>query len=84
MIVKTLKQKILLLILIPVFAMTWISGTLISNRISQLQSMQSLQKLTEVAVSFSNVLHETQKERGATAGFLGSAPSATSAPIPVQ
>ncbi len=70
--IKTLKQKIVVLVLLPVLAMTWLSINQTYVRVAEQRSMKSLQALTKVAVSFSNLLHETQKERGATAGFLGS------------
>jgi len=69
---KTIRAKIIVVVGIPlVVAFCFVVATLIekNNTFSEMNKTQTLCLLT---VKFSALLHETQKERGLTAVFLGS------------
>lgn len=66
------KRKIMFLLLLPLSSFLWMSVTSVLDHVSVKQEMTELDKLTELSVVYSNLVHELQKERGATAGFIGS------------
>lgn len=66
------KQKILLLIALPILGFFWLSFSSISQSMTTTSEMSSLKQLTRLSVVYSELVHELQKERGMTAGFLGS------------
>ncbi len=68
----TFKQKILQLVIFPVIVMSIVSSLLMQASYRDQKIMTKVLTLTELAVDFSNVVHEMQKERGATAIYLGS------------
>lgn len=65
-------QKIAILIALPILGFLWLSTSSISQSISTSSEMSSLTQLTRLSVVYSELVHELQKERGMTAGFLGS------------
>lgn len=67
-----IKGKLSLMLALPLIALLYFSQAEIQNRWSVSTEMTNLQALSQLAVSSSNLVHELQKERGATAGFLGS------------
>ncbi|WP_341486125.1 nitrate- and nitrite sensing domain-containing protein [Thioclava sp. GXIMD4215] len=68
----SLKQKISRLLVLPLLAVILLSGLMIFERISSSQKARNLSTLMEFASSLSNLVHEQQKERGATSVFLSS------------
>lgn len=66
------KQKIAILIALPILGFLWLSASSISQSMSTSKEMSSLTQLTRLSVVYSELVHELQKERGMTAGFLGS------------
>ncbi len=66
------RNKLALMLIFPIAGLLYFSigGILDKNRLSD--EMSTLQSLSTLAVKISALVHETQKERGATAGFLGS------------
>ncbi|MFM2586915.1 methyl-accepting chemotaxis protein [Vibrio sp. TBV020] len=66
------KQKITALITLPILGFLWLSVSSISHNLSTAKEMSSLNQLTKLSVVYSELVHEIQKERGMTAGFLGS------------
>lgn len=73
-IIKNMKIKTLILVLvaIPILMALMFSSQLIRSERAVVQELNDLAKLTNLSVKMSNTLHEQQKERGATAVFLGS------------
>ncbi|MDD3021442.1 MAG: nitrate- and nitrite sensing domain-containing protein [Alphaproteobacteria bacterium] len=67
-----IRTAILIIVAFPLFAAAFFSLQIIQTKISQVHELESLEELTELCVKMSNMLHEQQKERGATAVFLGS------------
>ncbi|MCW8334998.1 methyl-accepting chemotaxis protein [Vibrio paucivorans] len=66
------KHKIISLVALPLLAFLWLSVSSISTNISTVKEMSTLSQLTKLSVVYSELVHEIQKERGMTAGFLGS------------
>tara|TARA_Y100001933_G_scaffold265256_1_gene338410 strand:+ start:50612 stop:52591 length:1980 start_codon:yes stop_codon:yes gene_type:complete len=67
-----IRTKLLLLVIVPIFAIC-IEGVLqCKNSYNKMTQGQLLLQSSEIAGQISNLVHELQKERGRTAGFLGS------------
>jgi len=68
----TIKSKLNLIAIIVVsFALVIIALTF-SRTLEHNKLMHSAQSLNKLSIDLSRLIHETQKERGASAGFLGS------------
>lgn len=65
-------NKILLIVIIPIVAYLFVSGTNMLTGYRQLSSYNAICDLSLLSNNISNLVHELQKERGASAGFLGS------------
>ncbi len=67
-----MKYKLALLLILPVCVMLYFSimGALEKRMLSK--EMAKLESLSELAVNMSKLVHETQKERGASALYIGS------------
>ncbi|MEZ8314087.1 methyl-accepting chemotaxis protein [Vibrio splendidus] len=66
------KQKIIALLTLPILGFLWLSVSAISKGVETASEMSSLNQLTRLSVVYSELVHELQKERGMTAGFIGS------------
>jgi methyl-accepting chemotaxis protein len=71
---KNLKtsNKLALIIAIPMIGLIFFTINLTLEKFSLVNQMTSLFQLSDVAVKSSSLVHELQKERGLSAGFLGS------------
>lgn len=67
-----LRIKLLFMVAIPVVGLFYFSATGVIERYKVRTEMNGLQQLSEVEVKISALVHESQKERGMTAGFLSS------------
>jgi len=67
-----LRNKILLLVALPFAALTLFASTLITEYKGTYHHAKGYEGLVRVALSASALVHELQKERGASAGFLSS------------
>ncbi|MBF0310208.1 MAG: bacteriohemerythrin [Magnetococcales bacterium] len=67
-----LRGKFLLLMIFPLLGLLWFSGQELTSRLHQARQGQAMEEMVALAVRLSAVVHEMQKERGLTAGFLGS------------
>jgi methyl-accepting chemotaxis protein len=68
----SLKVKLMIMVVIPLILMTVFATILASFAWSDKQAYQKMEKVTDFAVISSKLVHELQKERGMTAGFIGS------------
>ncbi len=66
----TLKSKLSLLLLAPVIGLIWFAQTDIQKSYALSDEAQQLSQLVHLSVKVSALVHELQKERGATAVFL--------------
>ena len=67
-----IKGKLLLLVSFPLIALLYFSSHAVYNSYIIGQNVQSATILAKLATKVSALVHETQKERGMTAGYLGS------------
>ncbi|MEA3316240.1 MAG: nitrate- and nitrite sensing domain-containing protein, partial [Campylobacterota bacterium] len=67
-----IKSKLMLLLALPLLGLIIISTKAMLTDYSKVQELQKLSVGVELSVKLSKLVHETQKERGATAGFIGS------------
>lgn len=67
-----LKWKVASLAVVPICCMLYFAQTEIRQAASVLEENKRVQVLSELSVLSSNLVHEVQKERGFTAGFLNS------------
>ena len=68
----SIKQKLILIMLIPLFVVILLAAKLAVDSFSTSKNLQSLDNVVILSVKIGDLVHETQKERGMTAGFLGS------------
>ncbi len=69
----SVRTKLLLLISIPVIGLAYFSAMGLKAASTAATNASTIEILVEIADANSNLVHELQKERGASAGFLGSA-----------
>ena len=67
-----IRGKLLLLVVFPLVALLYFSGYAVYNSYTIGKNVQDAMVLTNLATKISALVHETQKERGMTAGYLGS------------
>ncbi len=59
-------------LILPVFGMLLFSGYIIVGQYNSLRSIEKLSTLVRIAPDISALVHEMQKERGLSAGYIGS------------
>jgi len=67
-----IRYKLLLLLIFPVAILILFTSYGVSQKWHQYGEARATQNLYRVALGFSNVIHALQKERGLSAGYLGS------------
>ena len=67
-----IRNKLALMVLCPLLAVVYFSVSGVWEKWDQAREMESLLAVSDLAVKTSALVHESQKERGATALFLGS------------
>jgi len=68
----SIKQKILLLVVLPILAVIGFSGRIVSERWSTSVQMQSLMTEGRIIATLTDVVTDLQRERGRSALYLGS------------
>ena len=68
----TLRQRLVFLVLVPLLGVIFFSGSLLQKELTLSSKITNIQKLAEYASLASSFVHEMQKERGMSAGFIGS------------
>lgn len=68
-----MKMKLIIALQPLLLALCWFAGSGILTRIETERQMENIAQLTALARSAGNVVHELQKERGMSVGFLGAA-----------
>lgn len=66
------KNKIFIVLALPLIGFLWLSILTIKQSYIVNNEMKNLTELTQLSINYSELVHELQKERGTTAGFLGS------------
>jgi len=68
----SIKMKMLLMVLIPATVIFILLGVSSFNSYSKVKELEKIQQATILATKISAMVHNTQKERGASAGYVGS------------
>ncbi|WP_085296853.1 methyl-accepting chemotaxis protein [Cognaticolwellia mytili] len=66
------KNKIFILLALPLLGFLGLSILAVKQNYSVNNEMERLSQLTQLSITYSDLVHELQKERGATAGYIGS------------
>ncbi len=69
---KSIKSKLIILPAIPLMVALYFMGAAIVTRVGVVSEMETLISLSQLSIKISALVHEAQKERGLTAGFVGS------------
>jgi len=80
----SIRNKIFLMLIAPMLGLIYFSVHSVMEKADLAAEMELVQPLSQLAVKASALVHETQKERGATAGFLGSKGTKFVAELPAQ
>ncbi|MFA6920917.1 MAG: PAS domain-containing protein [Gallionella sp.] len=67
-----LRWRLLMLLFFPILGLLYFSANSVWEKTQTLKELQAMQVTTELAVKSSAAIHEVQKERGMSAGFLSS------------
>jgi methyl-accepting chemotaxis protein len=67
-----LSHMVMILALVPIITTVFFSAQIVIESTNKKKAIHDLSELTGLAVKMSNLVHEQQKERGATAVYLGS------------
>lgn len=76
--------RIAVTLLLPVLGLVFFAGAMVLERRAVMAEMAALERLAAVAPDISAVVHELQKERGASAGFIGAKGGAFASPLDAQ
>jgi methyl-accepting chemotaxis protein len=80
----TLRARLLLMVAIPLLGMIFVSTWNTADKMMLSREMGHLQGLVTVATRVGALVHELQKERGMSAGFIGSKGANFANELPVQ
>lgn len=80
----SIKVKLFLLALLPLLGLLYFAFSTIQDKWHVVEEMDRVEALSSFSVKTSALVHETQKERGATAGFLGSKGTSFVSELPAQ
>ncbi len=68
----SINKKLLLMLLIPVLALIFFAGGVLSERQTVASNMTTVQENVDLAAAANALVHQLQRERGMSAGYLGS------------
>ena len=68
----TIRLKLILQTLVPTITIIILALILVNIKHSEVSNLEDIQKTSKLLSSISLLIHETQKERGMSAGYLGS------------
>ncbi len=68
----TIRLKLILQTLVPTLTIITLAMMLVNMKHSEVSNLEDIQKTSKLLSSISLLIHETQKERGMSAGYLGS------------
>ena len=80
----SIRKKLLVMLVAPFLALLVFGGLVIGERMHDASAAESLHDEAEYAVALAAIVHESQAERGMTAGFIGSQGSKFVTELPQQ
>ena len=69
---SSIKKRLFLIFIVPLVAIIFLSSLVIFEHYQDYKNYQKLEIMMNLNSNISQVLHELQKERGASAGYIGS------------
>lgn len=81
---KGITRQFIFMLAFPMVGLLFFSALVVMEKAGFSDRMEQLSHLTQCAVRISSFIHETQKERGATALFLGSGGKRFATPLAAQ
>lgn len=80
----TVSTRLFILLVLPLIGLIYVTTYVVSGKMTLVHDLEEIDTLSSLAVKISALVHETQIERGATAGFLGSSGAKFSAELADQ
>ncbi len=80
----TLKNKMIYMLIIPILALIYFAQSEMRQSMSLVSENEKIRVLAHFSVKASSMVHELQKERGASAGYLGSGGTKFVSELPAQ
>ncbi len=80
----SIRNKLILMLVFPIAGLAYFAIVGMMERQELAAEMAKVESLSELAVKASALVHETQKERGMTAGYLGSQGEKFRSDLPAQ
>lgn len=80
----TIRRRLILMVTISCVGLAMFGGSQLYTELELASEMASVRERTQIATSAGRVVHELQKERGLTAGYLGSVGEAFAAELGTQ
>ena len=80
----TIKRKLLVLLALPILGILILSGVISYDRYTTYTKFRMLNESVLLSTKISALVHEMQKERGMTAGYLGSKGIKFKDELPIQ
>jgi methyl-accepting chemotaxis protein len=80
----SIKQKLILIMLIPLIVVILLAAKLAVDSFGTSKNLRLLENVVVLSTKIGALVHETQKERGMTAGFLGSSGEKFKTELPIQ
>ena len=79
-----IRNKLILLLALPLLALFYFASTTINDRYQSEVEYNNINSLISLGVLVGNFVHESQKERGMTAGYIGTSGKKFAAELPIQ
>lgn len=67
-----LRSQIALMLALPTFGLIWVSGNQVFQQYQTMTAMKQTTEMASLSISIGGVVHQLQKERGISTGFLAS------------
>jgi methyl-accepting chemotaxis protein len=67
-----IRTKLFAMVLVPMLGLTYLAASRAFERRTQVQAASALGRVVDASVAIGSLLHETQRERGMSSGFLSS------------
>ncbi|MDM8569693.1 nitrate- and nitrite sensing domain-containing protein, partial [Thiotrichales bacterium HSG1] len=80
----SISNKLVLMVSLPIIGLIYFTTTITLDKLATVNRINLLQELSTLAVKSSFLIHELQKERGISAGFIGSQGNKYSQELQVQ
>ncbi len=79
-----IRNKLILMMFFPLAGLLYFSADSVLDKYTVSEDMKDLERLSDLAVKISALVHETQKERGRTAGYIGGKGKKFAQELPAQ